>query len=442
MNVLLEECSNYWRSLTNIEGTLLALFSAILLASWGIQAFLVAGFVACLRRKGDALLSDEMAPPALVVLCLRGGDPFLQHCVSGLLKQDYPNYRVKFMVDHKADPALAILQSCLDDVEFSNYQIEFLTKPLTTCSLKCSSLIQAVEPELRSFDEELDDGRFIALLDADTIPHDTWLRELATPLQLPRIGATTGNRWYMPERPTPGALVRYLWNAAAIVQMYWYGIAWGGTLAIKLSAIREANLIQLWGQALCEDTMLRRQLGRIGRRVQFVPSLMMVNREDCTLSDLVPWISRQLLTARLYHPYWYAVVFHGLTSMGLLILGCVLVGWLLISGAWVAASIAAAAVTFYQLAVASLLPWIDSAVRYRACMQGEDSSNSLVANPLRIVVAIVLTQGVYFWALMKCIFARKISWRGIQYQIDSRWQIRMLAYRRLQGSTEDSLNSL
>ena len=73
----------------------------------------------------------------------------------------------------------------------------------------------------------------VALLDADTIPHRTWLRELVAPLADPRVGAATGNRWYMPAEAGWAGLVRYLWNAAAVVQMYCYGIAWGGTLALK-----------------------------------------------------------------------------------------------------------------------------------------------------------------------------------------------------------------
>ncbi len=59
----------------------------------------------------------------------------------------------------------------------------------------------------------------------------------------------------MPIASSWGALVRYLWNAAAIVQMYWYEIAWGGTLAVKRKAIEKAGLLERWRHAFCEDTM-------------------------------------------------------------------------------------------------------------------------------------------------------------------------------------------
>ena len=67
--------------------------------------------------------------------------------------------------------------------------------------------------------KSLDDSyEFIAQLDADTIPHRSWLRELAAALEGEHVGAASGNRWYMPTEPDCGSIVRYLWNAGAVVQ--------------------------------------------------------------------------------------------------------------------------------------------------------------------------------------------------------------------------------
>ena len=38
----------------------------------------------------------------------------------------------------------------------------------------------------------------------------------------------------------------------------------------------------------------------------------MVNREDCSMSGYVQWLRRQLLAARLYHPFWSFTVLHAL----------------------------------------------------------------------------------------------------------------------------------
>lgn len=134
---------------------------------------LVIGFVWRLLRFRRELLSDAECPRGAVILCLRGGDPFLRNCVAELLNQDYPNFEVHVIVDHPDDPANAILDELLAETGSERVHVKFLKDPLDTCSLKCSSVVQAV----RSLDESVD---FIAQLDADTIPHATWLRELAT----------------------------------------------------------------------------------------------------------------------------------------------------------------------------------------------------------------------------------------------------------------------
>ncbi len=408
----------------------LTLLLAILIISLAIQAGLVWGFV---RRLGDcqySMLHDDQCKPAMIVLCLRGCDPFLRKCIVGIMHQDYPCYQVKFVVDHPTDPSLDVLRQVLDEHPSQAYQIEYLNEPCATCSLKCSSLIQAAAT-LPS------DTHFLAQLDADTIPHRTWLRELATALAPDSIGAATGNRWYLPSQMSNGALVRRLWNAAAVVQMYWYKIAWGGTLAIKVSAIQAAGLVELWKLALCEDTMLKKQLSRAGLDIAFVPSLMMINREDCTLKLFLPWVTRQLLTARLYHSAWPAVVLHAFSAFGILVSGWAWGIALFFLGDWWAAAEVLVAMLVFQIAIVGLLPWLEQAVLKAIAARGEDMA--LCSNRTawwRLFAIAIVTQWYYTWALVKCLFLKRIDWRGIHYEVNGPWHIKMLGYKPYLSSGE------
>ncbi len=159
-----------------------------------------------------ALLADDKCPHATIILCLRGSDPFLDRCIHGLRRLDYPNYEVVLVVDSDRDPANEIIDQHLKS-DWKNVNRVFLKDRLETCSLKCSSLIHGVEVA----DPK---SEFFAFIDADTVPHQGWLRELASSLQFSDVGAVTGNRWYMPLRDSIGSYVRYVWNAAAVVQMY------------------------------------------------------------------------------------------------------------------------------------------------------------------------------------------------------------------------------
>jgi len=163
------------------------------------QCCLVWAYLRALRRVNRGLLSDPEIPKAAVILSVRGIDPHLEACLRGILQQDYPNYHLHVVVDSEKDPALPVLKQVLTDYPAGLATIDFLQERSSTCSLKCSALVQAI----RTLDESFE---MIALIDADTIPHPSWLRELATALSNPNVGAATGNRWFRPKQPTLGSL--------------------------------------------------------------------------------------------------------------------------------------------------------------------------------------------------------------------------------------------
>ena len=385
------------------------------------QGVLVAGFVVALRRWRRPLLGDAEAPKAAVILCLRGGDPFLVDCLQGLLEQDYPNYEIHIVVDHRDDPANAILGELISEAQPKHVFVQYLSTPRETCSLKCSSVVQAAS----ALDESYS---FIAQLDADTIPHPTWLRELATALNDERVGAATGNRWYMPARVSIGSMVRYFWNAAAVVQMYSYGIAWGGTLAVKTSVLRDTDLLERWSNAFCEDTMLYAFLKKHNLRVAFVPSLMMINRESCDVGGFYTWVRRQLLTARLYHPAWLAVVGHGLTTFVAPLLAFLGFLWCVVTRDASAALWFGSGFIVYQIGVAIMLPPLEHAVRGIVRARGKPTQWIGIRGACLFLLAMPLTQFVYTFGLGSACLLKTVDWRGVTYHIGRSKSIRLQKY--------------
>jgi cellulose synthase/poly-beta-1,6-N-acetylglucosamine synthase-like glycosyltransferase len=388
------------------------------------QTALTVGFVRTLRARPRPAPAVPYTPKAAVVLCLRGTDPFLADCLDALLQQDYPDYAVRIVVDQPDDPAWDVVRAALPRAGTVPVHAASLTDRRDTCSLKCSSLTQAVAGLDESF-------AVIAQLDADCVPHRTWLRELVAPLADPRCGAATGNRWYMPAEPSWGALVRSLWNAAAIVQMYCYGIPWGGTLALKMAVVRQADLLERWRSAFCEDTLLYRVLRRIGLKVAFVPSLMMVNREGCDVAGFVRWGCRQLLTARLYHPAWPAVVGHGLATTAATAVWLALLIAAVGQQAWTAAAWLAAGGACYWLAMPVLLAMIERAVQRTMRLRGEAVPRPSFRTAAWRLIAIPWTQVVYLVALVSALLVRRVDWRGVVYQVGGPGRIRLIAYRPL-----------
>ncbi|MEQ8787331.1 MAG: glycosyltransferase family 2 protein [Pirellulaceae bacterium] len=399
-----------------------------------VQAAMVAMFTWALRGNRRPLPDDASCPKTAVILCLRGTDPFLPATLEAVLDLDYPDFELRVVVDSREDPAWRVVEQVVSPRGATNVRIEPLEQRLETCSLKCSSVVQTVSRLDESYE-------VVALLDADTIPHRSWLRELVAPLADENVGAATGNRWYMPQQVTMAAMIRYVWNAAAVPQMWWYKIAWGGTLAVKTEVFRRGDLLDRWSNAFCEDTMLYRMLRRHGLRVEFVPSLIMINRESCDLSGFFRWVRRQLLTARLYHPGWAAVVLHGVSTTLWPTVALVLCVVSAALGRWEAFSYALAGLLGYECCMPLLLAPMEAAVRRIARRRGEPTGWMTPGVLAWYLVSVPLTQIVYAAALASALTLRSVDWRGVHYRIDGPFRIRLVEYKPFQSETPDDAHA-
>ena len=398
--------------------TLMIVFGLVGLALFEIYFTTV--FIASFRQNKQDSYEDSELPKVAIALCLRGADPFLPKCLQALLNQNYPNYELRIVVDSKEDPAWAIANQTLLNRTNIPVEIAPLRIRRQTCSLKCSALIQAVT-ELEP------DCEIVALVDADTIPHPNWLRELVNPLKNPQVGLTTGNRWYVPGTQW-GTMCRYLWNVAAVGQMYLYRIPWGGSLAIRTDLVRQAQLIERWQQAFCEDTMLRRVLQEKGLQIESVPSLIMVNREECTLPSFRRWVSRQLLNAKLYHPGWNAVLFYGTIVFLIPALAALSGIAALFTAKWTSAVVLGVSFVAYLSLLLVLINVWQRAIREKLKLRNESLPNLSPVTFLKLIIAVPLTQLVCAIALWQAMLTQQVEWRGITYQVKGPWDIKLVEY--------------
>jgi cellulose synthase/poly-beta-1,6-N-acetylglucosamine synthase-like glycosyltransferase len=404
---------------------LVILISKFLVIWLAVQVGIVLLFIWYLNS-GSINLPDEHLPKTAVLLCLRGADPFLGDCLRSLLKQNYPQYHVKLIIDSEQDPAWQVAQDVISQVGITNISFSRLHFVRQSCSLKCSSLVQAVS--------ELDDSyKVVALVDADTVVHANWLRELVSPLLHPSVGATTGNRWYVPTGKYWGTVVRYIWNVSAIVQMYLYGIPWGGSLAVKTEVLHQTGLLERWGQAFGEDTMIRSVLAKYNLKVKFVPSLIMLNQEECDLPSLKYWFQRQLLASRLYHPWWWAVVADAVLTI--LMPQILLVVWLFafLSGEGNIAILALTWYVIYITALVMLMLFLELVVQPVISSQGKHITQLSVPLMLRMWIGMPLTHWIYGWAMVASLRMETVNWRGVTYEVDGPWNIHLLEYRAYQS---------
>lgn len=377
------------------------------------QIVAVALFVRYCRQASRPSASDYQ-PEVLVILPVRGADDTLAHCVEALARQDYDNYRVRVILDSHTDPGWRVIDQVLVTHSGLTIEVVELREPHPHCSLKCSAVHQATE--------DLDDCQVVALLDSDVVPHTSWLKELVAPLADETVGATHGNRWYLPQRAQWGSLLRYCWNTAAVVTMYLWGMPWGGTLAIKRSVLEQSPIRDRWLRAGCEDVPLVSVLRDLGLRVRFVPSLVMVDRKETRLGDCLRFLDRQLLWARLYHGacWWTSNLWQVVIALSIVTAAACGLGGLLSGQVWL--FVAASLVMGVTMGVATLLVrWVE-----RTLLPHE--AGPAARTPWKTLLAVTLTNVMMVRVILVSLLTRVIVWRGIAYRIEGPWRIEMLEY--------------
>ena len=386
-----------------------------------IHSILVFNIAKTFWRWKPTPLNNNDCKKAVVCLNLRGLDPFLATALPALLNQDYPNYDVIIVVDHQDDPVYVFAEEIIRSSNKNNVKISALINRRETCSLVNSALIQTIQ-------NNLNDYEVVAMIDADAVPHETWLRELVAPLQNKKIGAVTGQRWYFPSHANIGDIIRYIWNIPAVLQMIFFRIPWGGSLAIRMDVLQQCKVLDYYDKALVQDVPLFDILRKHGYSIQFAPSIIMINRESVTIASLIPWIQRQLLWAILYHSSWWKIVLHGILVTLVPIAILILIGISLVLEPFPNKFLAVISLGSYGLITLCQLLLLEHLVRKIVKKRRENTGWLTPLKLIAFIPALILTQMIYPKALLFALFSRKIEWRGIHYKIDAPFKVKMLNY--------------
>jgi cellulose synthase/poly-beta-1,6-N-acetylglucosamine synthase-like glycosyltransferase len=299
-------------------------------------------------------------------------------------------------------------------------RVRVLKQRLRNCTLKVSAHIQAIT--------ELDaDVEVVALIDADATPGPNWLRALIEPLADARVMAVNSNRWFMPKTPDWGSLVRRLWNAGSITQMYRFRFPWGGSVAFRSDLFRRYNLVERWRHCFSDDSGLADVLREHRLPLVYAPAATVINREYISFHDCFPWMHRQILCPRLDMKYWPGMliantaVFVALcTAIALLVVGVwnrnsAWIGWM--GGLLVG----------YFLAMTAAVLTIDLAL----CRITNTSRRFLSALNFswKLPLVFVLAHVVNFICFAMALTLKRVDWRGVTYAVDGPGRVQLVEYR-------------
>jgi hypothetical protein len=206
--------------------------------------------------------------------------------------------------------------------------------------------------------------------------------------------------------------------------MLTFRIAWGGSLAIRHSTLLESGLLNKWVRSFNDDIVLGAVVQNMKLKLQFVPSLLMVNRESCRFSTLIPWVRRQLVPLRLYHTQW-----PGLVGFGLIVLLTFLTGVVcLVSSVFTGELRSAWPVLAGIASYFGLFVFVVDRLNRAVCKMVSSRTEATHRFQARMLVTVPAAQFVFLLALVWAVFARELRWRGVTYRISGPWDVQLMDY--------------
>ena len=383
-----------------------------------------------LWRSGVGYPADIQWPKTAILMSLRGADSQLNSSLKRILEQDYPDFTLHVVVDNANDPAYSVVQNAAKAYG-EKLVLSLLTDRKTTCGLQCSAFLQASKGIAA-------DAKVLVTVDGDLMPHPTWLKELNYPFIDPKVGATFGDRWFTPNSPSYGGLVRYLWNSAAVVPMALFSIPWGGCFAIRRLAFDQTGLANKWSQAIVHDAPAMECLQELGLKIQFVPNLMMPIRENCSLAFCLDFIKRQMTWTRIYHSGWGHILIHAFATSGLWLIAILQIIMSAYAQDWNTVAVVGGSLIGYSALLLSVAGLLEVSVRKTLVRRKESTRWITFFTLMKLPVAFFLAQPIHFVAVLYANSIRQVTWRGVTYLLRGPWDILLKSDQPFEQTSNDS----
>ncbi|HKV36311.1 MAG TPA: glycosyltransferase family 2 protein [Pyrinomonadaceae bacterium] len=377
-------------------------FAAV--AVWiGIKSLLGGLRYADYVRRETSRPLPEFSPFVSVIAPTRGHEWGFVDNVRPLLEQNYPRYEIQFVFDDPQDPSVPLVRDLGGKIVVSG--------PATDSGQKVHNLIVAMD--------HLDPRcEVIVFVDTDARPSTDWLRQLVAPLADENIGASTGYRWFIPERGGLASRLRGVWNASvasALGAETTKNFCWGGSTAIRRSTFEELKVVDHWRGTVSDDFTITRVLKEAKLPIHFTPRCLVPSVGDCGWNELVEFTTRQIKITRVYAEHLWVALLLGSALFAIAFFGGIVLlvtRVLLGQSFWLVLS---ALVVIFALGAAK------GFIRWRAVSIPLTSYRSALRRDLAAHVFLwPFASLLYLYNAVVAGFSRRITWRGITYNLLSR----------------------
>ncbi len=353
-------------------------------------------------------LSDEkpeFQPLASIIIPCRGIDTDLEENLRSLFLQLYERYEIIFVVDDIDDESIPVIQKLIEKGKYSRLVI---AGKAINSGQKVHNLRNAVL-------EISDESQILVFVDSDARPKETWLRDLVAPLYDPRVGCSTGYRWFVQKSGGFSTHLRAVWNASIASQLgenRKSNFCWGGSMAIRRDNFENLKIREKWNGTLSDDFAVTKALSDAKMPIYFVPQCLTASVEDSSFRELLEFTTRQMKITRTYYPrLWIVSLISALLFSTIFWGGFLLLFFTSGVNLWI---------TSFLISLTFLLgvgkAWLRlSAVKLILTNYHNEIDKQLVSQ----LILWVFTPLLFLYNNFCALISKKIVWRGIQYELKS-----------------------
>lgn len=355
------------------------------------------------------------APRTAVICPCRGMEPGLERNLVSLCEFDHQNYEVFFVLASESDPAHSIVKRVAASSRVKAHVV--IAGAPENCSEKVNNLRVAVEQLPQEFE-------ILVFADSDGRPGKSWLHRLAAPLSDSRIGATTTMRWFIPnDNGLPTAFLA-AWNASVVTLLgpHTKNFCWGGGTAIRRAVFEQIGMPDAWQYSFSDDYSLTMMIERSRRQIIFLPECLTPSFVQTDFPGLFEFTDRQMRITRVYRPQMWATAFatHFLYCLTLVI------------GLILAMNLTLASRPAFHVTTLVILPLLLAAIRGAIRVIGVTEAlpalrSQIMAQSWIYILLAVVVPFLYLVNFFSSLMGRRIRWRGIEYELISPEQTRVLS---------------
>jgi cellulose synthase/poly-beta-1,6-N-acetylglucosamine synthase-like glycosyltransferase len=242
----------------------------------------------------------------------------LQH----VLAQQYPQYRVRFVVESADDPACSVIKELTAQATFPCELL--IAGGCTDSGQKVHNLRHATA----DLPENVD---VLVFFDSDARPAPNAVARLVDQCCRGGPQVATGYRWLVPRRLTFANLTLASINAAtaSLFKHHGWNLIWGGCWAVTRELFESTTIADAWRGTLSDDLVASRAMRLAGVRIIFEPGCMTASPIDFTWKEAAAFLRRQFLICRCYAPLWWWTTFPLMVLQPLVLFGGGVLAWLL-----------------------------------------------------------------------------------------------------------------